>query len=122
MKISKNITKLYESDFYIFYRAICSCCDPDCDANIEFEYDKKFNILSLNFFKKLTLTIGNTSELSFFKKTLKKLNIMTKILFNGYVEMDSDFLIQDVDQIDSFIDALIEGKTKMLNAKDKIND
>lgn len=108
------------SNTSVWYNIMCDCCSEDHDTTMEFEYDKDMNMLFLSFYK----TINYSKEFSYvwdddtLVDTIKnrieviwrRLKDATKLLFTGYVEMDGDFILQDKQHIQDFIDALIEGR------------
>lgn len=107
-------------DTSIWYTISCDCGSADHNTNIMLEYDKSVNMLIVNFYK----TINYSQEFSYvhdsdtlidvvknrLKAMWKRIKDATKLLFTGYVEMESDFILQDTQHIQDFIDAIMEGK------------
>ena len=109
--ISKNIMKTDEFENSIFYRAACSCGSNEHDITIEFEIDKEIpSMLFLNFYKNIAWC-SHWGDLNWFEKVWKRIKCSLKMLFTGYVELEESFIIEGEEDIDFFIDALIEGKT-----------
>lgn len=55
----------------------------------------------------------------FYERWWARIKASLRILFTGYIELNADFMIQDVDHLEAFIEALEEGKQKMLKLKEK---
>lgn len=110
----------------IWYNIGCDCGSGGHDTNIMFEYDKSTDILFLNFYKTISYS-KEFGHLYYEDDTLvdvikdkikvlwKRMKDATKLLFTGYVEMESDFILKDTQHIQDFIDALIEGREYCLN-------
>ena len=110
----------------IWYNIGCDCGSGEHDTNIMFEYDKSIDILFLNFYKTISYS-KEFGHLYYEDDTLvdvikdkikvlwKRMKDATKLLFTGYVEMESDFILKDTQHIQDFIDALIEGREYCLN-------
>jgi len=54
-------------------------------------------------------------------RVCKRISASFKLMFGGYVEMQGDILIMEEEHIDSFIEALQEGKGKIVEWKEKNN-
>lgn len=103
--------KLHEFDDSIYYRAACSCADNEHDVTIEFEIDKEIpSMIFLNFHKKIAWCSHWGDNLNFFGRVWKRIKCSFLMLFTGYVELEESFILQDEENIDGFIEALIEGK------------
>jgi len=93
------------------------------------EYDKKFKILVLNFYKDI-------NYFEYFSRRSKNDNIWgvikdyknvwfkrikdsLKILFNNRITLSNDFILRDVDHINDFIEALKEAKQFCLEDKNE---
>ena len=114
--ISKNVMKTDEFEDSIFYRAACSCGSNEHDVTIEFEIHKDVpTMLFLNFHKNIAWC-SHWGNLNWFERVWKRIKCSLVMLFTGYVELEESFIIQYEDQIDSFIEALKEGK-KLIKKK-----
>ena len=117
--ISKNVMKTNEFEDSIFYRAACSCGSNEHDVNIEFEIDEDIpSMLFLNFYKNIAWC-SSWGNLNLFQRIWKRISCSFKMFFTGYVELEESFILQGEDNIDHFIDALIEGKTLMKKKRQK---
>ena len=107
------------SDTSVWYNIMCDCTDNDHDTSIEFEYDKDANMLFLNFYKQINYSkefdyvFEDDTLIDSIKNKIgviwRRLKDATKLLFTGYIEMSSDFVLKDKQHIQDFIDALTEG-------------
>jgi len=105
--ISKNVMKIDEFEDSIYYRAACNCGSNEHDITIEFETDN--SMLFLNFYKNIAWS--SHWEAGWFARGWKRIKCSLRMLFTGYVELEESFIIQGEEDIDSLINALIEGKT-----------
>jgi len=106
---SNRIMKIHEFEDSVYYRASCSCGEPDCDLTLELEKDKDCDMIFLNMYKKLRWSAHWRSD-NFFKTLWYKIKMMFKILFLGYTEIEECFIFCGDEQIDGFLDALKEGR------------
>ena len=115
-KISRGVAKIMEwKGTDVWYRIHCGCgCDNGCD--IEFEIDKDFHMIHINFYKNMVWADYYKHD-NKIKQIWSRIKASMVILFKGYIDMEDSFLIKDIDHMDSFITALKEGKEKMLQAK-----
>jgi hypothetical protein len=114
---SKNIMELKEYDnVCIMYKATCSCLSPDHDLIISVEKDRETNSINLQF----DVNVCFIEESLFDKKGKRLFTLYIKnmwnrfkksleLLFTGYLEMNSTFIIDDEQQMKDFINSLIEG-------------
>jgi len=110
--ISKNVMKTHEFEDSIYYRAACSCGSDEHDVTIEFERDEDIpSMIFLNFYKKIGWC-SHWGDLNWFERVWKRIKCSVIMLFTGYVELEESFIL-DKDNIDSFIEALKEGKEYM---------
>lgn len=92
----------------IAYRVACDCHGRDCDLMMDYEIDHDYHIL--NFYKKLEFSAHDWGKFSIIKTLWNKLKAIKKILFNGYIEVESNLIIRGEEHIQNFINALEEGK------------
>lgn len=116
--ISKNIMKTDEFENSVYYRAACSCGTNEHDVTIEFEIDKDPTILYLNFYKNINWA-SSWEDLNWFKIIWKRIKCSFRVFFTGYIELEESFIIRGEDDIDDFIDALIEGKKYLQHTPNK---
>jgi len=109
--------KTNEFDDSIYYRAACSCSSDEHDVTIEFEIQEDIpSMIFLNFHKKLGWS-SRWGNLNLFGRIWKRIKCSFLMLFTGYIEVEETFILQDEVNIDSFIEALIEGKEYIINKK-----
>ena len=108
--------KTEKFDNSIFYRIACSCGTDGHDLTLEFEHDKRFpHMLFLNMYKKLAWSSYWGMNNTWYKNIWKRITGAAKMLFKGYIEVEESFILKGEDHIDSFIEALEEGKGYMSN-------
>ena len=108
--------KTEEFDDAIYYRLPCASGSDDHDVTLEFEHDKKIpDMIFLNMYKDLAWSSYWGYNDNFFTRLLNRIKTAIRILFVGYIEVEESFILQGEDHIDSFIEALKEGKRLMKN-------
>lgn len=117
MTISKSTMKLAEWNNAIMYRVACDCTDQDHDITLDLEFDPEVKMIFLNMYKKLQWSSVQGWNGNFFKEIYCRIKTAIKMLFTGYIEVESDFILRE-EQIDSFIEALEEGKRKLERVKE----
>ena len=141
-KFSKRVMLVNDYGDSITYRCACDCGEAEHDVYIDFEYDKKMSMLFLNFYKDIYFFDGFRQNVLWFDDVIKKvkekmykeaiydflddtlfyywknfryrLRKAVRIIFTGYLEMNDEFILQDIEHIDNFIKALEEGKNLIL--------
>lgn len=105
-----KIMKLDDFGNSIFYRAACACGDSDHYLTIELGIDDF--CLTLNLYGKLENCVywGN---LNWFQRQWKRIKGSLKYFFCGWIECEEEFMFINEEHIQSFIDALVEGKKLM---------
>lgn len=111
--ISSMVMKTTEGPSYVFYRVACDCLDQDHDITLELEVDPvDCPTYSLNIYSHLDVN-ANCGDANFFTKAWRRIKIAIKVLCTGYVETGSNFLLMTDEHIDSFVQAILEGKSKL---------
>lgn len=107
MPISNNVMKMseWESAPAITYRLGCDCGSPECDIRLSVEVDHDY--LTLLFYKKLISANYSDSKFKNFRWRIKS---ALKILFLGWIEAEECLMLRGEEHINSFIQALEEGK------------
>ena len=113
--IGTNVMKTNEFERAVYYKTVCACGSDDHIATIEFEWDEELSRLYLTFYYKIVWS-SHWGEMNWFKRIWTRIKGATKILFTGYVELEEAFLISGEDHIDDLIEALNEGKNKMVKS------
>jgi len=112
-EVAKGVMLIGEWPNSIMYRVACDCKDPEHDATIEMEFDKKFGMVFLYFHKDVEychydISAPASEKLRNIWRTIKA---AFRLVSTGYLKTSTEFLIQDLDHIDSFIAALMRGRT-----------
>jgi len=126
----------YDDDS-VLYRCSCSCGDPSHDVYIDISFDKELNMLSLEFWKRVSFFKFDRRDLLWFdnfkeyviKRKIKqallylfdntfiywfdnfkyRLKNSIKLIFTGYLDMEEDFIFQGEKHISNFIECMKEG-------------
>ena len=142
-QFKKKVSLLEDFKDGPMYRVECSCGSEEHAVKLDFEIDKKFGVMSLTFYKDISFShyyiyrdvlwfdkifeqkhIG-AALLYYIKNTIIyfgrvcwcRLKAATRLMFTGYLKLESDFLIERGNHLDNFILALQEGRD--LLRKDK---
>ena len=92
------------------YRIACMCRDPNCDLyiNIDYEIDKTLNPPYINtnlvFYRKLTCACFYKSYQ--FQRFIWRIKTCLQILFKGYIEVESEFILEGKSHVKDMIDVL----------------
>lgn len=116
--ISKNVMKTDEYSGTVMYKFNCGCNDDDHITTIEFDYHKDSNDIDITFYKKMSWDSYWNLD-NWYERLWSRIKVASKILFTGWIEVDTDVIIKDEEHITSFIEALQEGKNKMIECRDK---
>jgi hypothetical protein len=109
--ISKNVSKGFECEDMVFYRINCDCgCDDKLDISLE--YDKDCNLIHMEFYKKLYWKEYFSCR-NIFVRFWYRIRDALKLLLFGYLEVEESLMLESTEHLDSFIEALQEGKTKL---------
>ncbi len=140
-EFKKGIMLVDEYEDSIAYRVACSCGDVEHDIYIEVEYDKKFDNITLNFYKDLFIFDSIEQDILWWDDCKKHFRIKEyktsvrelyenmilhtwmvywgrfkkaiRIFFTGYIKMNEDFMFLDDEHFNNVIAALQEAKAKM---------
>lgn len=113
-----HLTKVAEFNNSEFLKAHCSCLSDDHIHTlvIEVPYDD-LSVIDLTIYAKAFSTRYDHSDISF-KDRLNdwkhRFGLAFKVLFNGYIEVETSFEFQGVNQIDEYIEALQEAKYRLI--------
>lgn len=95
----------------IFYRVACDCGSDEHDLHLEFEKDPEIpEMIFLNFYKQLAWSSYWRDDDKWYKNIWCRIKGATKMLFKGYITVEESFILRGKEHIDSFIEALEEGK------------
>lgn len=120
---SDKIMKFYDQYGSVMYRAACSCGHPNHDVTLCASYDKDCNHVELEFYANAVSSglVYYDSDDIWLKYVWKVVKFRTKaifdIIFKGYHETEIIFTMRDESQINAFLAAIEEGRTKMQKEK-----
>lgn len=106
----------------LYYNVSCDCGDGECGASLSIEVDDKFGVISVIMCRNLEFEhwrFCSPGIRNFIKKVWFRLISAIKLLFTGNLKTSGDFVLTDLEHIDSFIEALQEGKEYCLRSKEE---
>lgn len=108
---------LDEYEGAIYYRAACSCTDPQCDLSLELEIDANLdNMIFLNMYEDLYYASYWKSD-NWFVEKWYRIKGAVKLLFTGRIKVENSFIFQGEDQINDFLKALKQGMKQLQKEK-----
>lgn len=113
MNIKKGIMKVSETDISVTYRVMCDSETKENDTTIDFEYDKEFNIIYINFYKDLMWS-SHMGDGNFFTRGYRRIKCSLRVFFKGYIEVQESFIMRDIEHINNFIELLKEGREEII--------
>ncbi len=90
-------------------------------TTIMFEFDEDFGHIDIRFYHNVSWADYWGSN-NWFTKMWSRIKLACKVMFTGYVELEGDFLIQEEEHLDGFIEALQEGRSKMLEFQENLDN
>lgn len=117
-KITKGVMKVFDYGNSVMYRASCSCGDPDHDLWISIQKDDEFEDVSLSFYVNVNHDVDYPDIGELFHRRFivgcrnfwERFKNATKLLFTGYLKYESEFIIDNPEQMGNIVRALKEGK------------
>lgn len=106
--------KIKEYDNAAYYKLNCGCDDDDHMTTIVLEYHKDTDNIDLTFYQKMSIDSYWGCD-HWYQRIWKRIRTASKMLFTGWLEHDTTVLLKDRTHIESFIEALNEGKEKIKN-------
>jgi hypothetical protein len=111
-----RVMKTADMHDVVYYRIACSCQDPECDITLELQ----------PFTDEISLTMWMNAHYhswkyddysdhiwlkvkSFWRHWARRLGGALRLLFTGYISLESEFLFENATQIYEFLDALEQG-------------
>jgi hypothetical protein len=111
----------FEHSKSVVFRAANDCGENECDTTIDIEFDEKYGMEIITFWKKVGVFAFWYSDYDDpiwrrirgnIKVIWKRIKIASRVLFTGYYEAQEEFLIHDPEAIGNIIKALEYGKEK----------
>jgi len=124
-KISYRVLRVGEfgdKDPSIYYKLICSCTDNRDTLDISLDHD--WDCITLNLSQKLVWS-SYWGTYPWYERLWYRITGSIKMLFMGYTNVEGSVMLQGEEHIQSFIDALEEGKIfikKHYEKEKKINE
>jgi len=108
---TKNVMEQWDFGKSIFYQVGCGCGNKECNMVVELEYDE--GTMYLNFYKDVAFSVY-WNDTNIFTRTWRRIKYALRILFTGHIELEETHVFHDPEHIDAFIEALLEGKERLL--------
>ncbi len=102
---------------YVWYKIACDCGAGECDSTIAFEIDKDFGDIEVNFYQNIKWADYWKNEW-FFTRWWARIKVALKVLWTGEMRLEGGFIVQGEDHMNSFVDAVQEGRDKMIQWKE----
>jgi len=114
-KTSYRVMKTHDFGDSIFYEVTCGCTDSDHSATLILECSENDPaILTLTLYQKVRWCDFYYYGDKWFGRFISRIKMCCKMLFKGWIELEGSMLFMDEEHIDGFIEALKEGKKKIL--------
>jgi hypothetical protein len=110
---SKNICVTHEFDNAIFYKAHCSCSLEEHEQTLVLEKIEEDIYLQLYHKVFCTAFWCPISIPEQFKDYFIRIKLAFNMLIKGYVEYEGEFIFEDKQSIQDYINALQEGLNKL---------
>lgn len=107
---SYRVMKTNEFEDAVFYKIACDCGSDNHDLHFEFEKDPDLDFIYLNMYAKLEWSSYWNYEDKWYKNFWCRIKGAFKMLFKGYIEVEESLILRGEEHINSFIEALEEGK------------
>ena len=115
---TKGVMKLSEDDQHVLYRTGCSCGEPRHDIGMYITRNTDSDDISWYFYTNATYYSPSAFYGTFWTKCVdiwERMKASLKLLFTGFLEYDSEFLIEDPEIAQNIINELNEGREYLLN-------
>jgi len=107
MSISKGVMQVSEFKNHVMYQVGCSCLDPDHSVTMSVSIDEESGYIHWEFYDKVYWTAYYKD--GWFSIQWEKIKAIFKIMFLGYLEMESEINIEQKN-VDDLIAAFKEAK------------
>lgn len=109
----------------IAYNISCGCGEIEHTLRVNFDIDENCGNLDVVFYAPFEHCVYEYDK-NFIKKRFlnfkNRLKKSIKLLLTGHLDMTAGIYFNDNNHLQNFIDALIEGQTKMKKIQEKINN
>ncbi len=109
----------WDIPFYADYDIQCGCGAKDHGIFVEFEHDGY--AVQLIFHKEVSW-VCHWQTRGWWGSLRKRISGALTVLLKGRLDFEESFMLCNVEHIDSFIDALEEGKYRLLSYAEKLKD
>jgi hypothetical protein len=120
MSISTGVMKYNESNNGISYKIMCDCSDNDCTTTLMVGCDE--DLMNITFYKKFYFFYRSMHPDNILDKIIDKyksikwrIKTSIKILFVGYIELETDIILSNVEHIDNLIEAVTNCREFYIN-------
>jgi ribosome-binding factor A len=124
MSISTGVMKYNESRNSISYKIMCDCSDDDCTTTLIVSCDE--DLMNITFYKKFYFFYKSMHPdkildiiIDKYKSIKWRIKSAIKILFVGYIELETDIVFSNVDHIDNLIESVTNCREFYVNGVKK---
>jgi hypothetical protein len=114
--ITRGVMKTFDLKDATFYEVSCDCGVHECNMTLELEYAPEFDEIFMNFYKRVAISVY-WNDANFLTRIWRRIKYCLQIIFTGKIELTETHIFRDIEHIDAFIEAMKEGKEKMLNER-----
>lgn len=114
--ISRGVMKTFDLKDTTFYEVSCDCGVPECNMTLELEYEPVFDQMYMNFYKKVAISVY-WNDVNFLARMWRRIKYCLQIIFTGKIELTETHIFKDIEHIDAFIEAMKEGREKIINER-----
>lgn len=104
-----RVARLSESEDEIMLRLTCECLDSDHDVTLHVEYDEDIRNAYLNMYNQLRWASWASRPLHYWLR----FKAAVKLMFTGYLEVESGLILGNKEHVISLINALGDCLSKM---------
>jgi hypothetical protein len=112
-----------KTDRAVHCRVACDCGGSDCDVHLDIEYDRELNMVFLEFWKDVyffDIIRDSEATIDKIKNILYRIRKAIRLVFTGYLKMNEDFVLQEEEHIDNFIQIMQDAKEFVKSGKDDL--
>jgi hypothetical protein len=126
-KAAYKVALMYDTPESKTYQLLCNCGDPEHNWVVDIELDKQWGTqvtIYGDVYYYDNYYIGEFPSNLWQRITMywKRLGAVIRLLFTGYLKMNTDLLILDEKHLDSFIGILEEGRAYWLKRKENVKE
>ena len=96
-----------------FLKATCDCMGNHHDHNLIVEYDKELGFVSIQIHTDVSYCDWYAEDKNLFIRMWSRIRNAAKLLFTGYLEMDSEFIFSESERGRNYAKAILEAMDEL---------